>query len=114
MILVANRIFVAPEHAGEFESLLETRAGLVDHMPGFAAIHLLRPTRADQPYVILTQWQSRPHFEAWTRTDEFTRGHARVAALPTGMFTHPTHLEIHEVLHASTRAEAAPRDAGEA
>lgn len=101
MILVANRIFVAPAHADAFETMLETRASLVDRMPGFVAIQLLRPTKADEPYLTLTLWESREAFEAWLASEEFLRGHARMHTLPPGTFTHSTHLEIHEVFHSS-------------
>ncbi|MBX3026823.1 antibiotic biosynthesis monooxygenase [bacterium] len=107
MILVANRIHVADAHRDAFESMLETRVALVDSMPGFVAIHLLRPTAAGQPYVILTQWRSRSSFEAWTHSEEFRRGHARIGTLPAGTFTQHPHLEIHEVFHSAPPSEAA-------
>lgn len=106
MILVANRIFVADEHRDAFESMLETRVALVDAMPGFVAIQLLRPTAMGQPYVILTQWGSRASFEAWTHSDEFKRGHARIGTLPKGTFTQTAHLEIHEVFHRALSSES--------
>ena len=49
MILVANRIFVSPEHTDVFEDMLATRVALVDTMRGFIAIQLLRPTKAGEP-----------------------------------------------------------------
>jgi heme-degrading monooxygenase HmoA len=107
MILVANRIHVAPEHADAFETMLETRVALVDSMPGFVAIQLLRPTAAGQPYIIMTHWKSRADFELWTRSEEFKRGHARVGTLPPGAIT--AHLEIFEVFHSGSPAGAATR-----
>jgi heme-degrading monooxygenase HmoA len=109
MILVGNRIFVAPEHTDVFEEMLATRVALVDSMTGFVNIQLLRPTKEGQPYIILTTWESRAHFEAWTRSDEFVKGHARISTLPQGTFTQTAHLEIHEVFHASPQP-AVPRD----
>ena len=109
MILVANRIYVSPQHTDVFEDMLATRVALVDSMRGFIAIQLLRPTKPEQPYVILTQWASRPHFEAWTHSEEFKKGHARIGTLPHGTFTQTAHLEIHEVFHAAPEP-AVPRD----
>lgn len=106
MILVANRIHVAPEHTDAFETMLETRVALVDGMPGFVAIQLLRPTAEGQPYIIMTHWESRAYFESWTRSDEFKRGHARIGTLPPGTITQTAHLEIYEVFHSGSRAGA--------
>ncbi|MEO8604057.1 MAG: antibiotic biosynthesis monooxygenase [bacterium] len=108
MILVANRITVAVEHATAFETMLETRASLVDGMPGFLGIQLLRPTKPGEPYLTQTFWAARDDFEAWLRSDAFVRGHARIHELPKGTFTSHTQVEIHEVFHTAP-ATRAPR-----
>lgn len=97
MILVANRIFVAPAHRDAFEHMFATRARLVDHMKGFIANQVLKPLSAGDPYVIQTLWESRADFVAWTKSEEFTAGHARTPELPLDAFTAPTKLEVHEV-----------------
>ena len=107
MILVANRIYVAPQHTAVFEQLLETRAGLVDGMPGFLSIQLLRPTKVGEPYLTQTYWASRDDFEAWLRSEAFVRGHARMDELPKDIFPKHSQVEIHEVFHTS-RGAAAP------
>ncbi len=107
MILVANRIFVAPEHTQTFERMLETRAALVDGMPGFLGIQLLRPTKEGEPYLTQTFWATRDDFEAWLRSEAFVRGHARMDELPKDIFPKHSQVEIHEVFHNS-RGEAAP------
>ena len=101
MILVANRITVAPEHAAAFEAMLESRASLVDGMAGFLGIQLLRPTKPGEPYLTQTFWASRDDFEAWLRSEAFVRGHAHMEELPKGTFTHPSQVEIHEVFRTS-------------
>jgi heme-degrading monooxygenase HmoA len=108
MITVANRIFVAREHADAFEERFRTRARLVDGMPGFISNQLLRPTQPGDPYVVLTRWESRAHFEAWTRSDAFLKGHARSGTLPKEAFTAPNKLEVHEVVLDSTRPGLEP------
>jgi heme-degrading monooxygenase HmoA len=105
MIVVANRIFVAPEYAEAFEERFRTRARLVDGMPGFISNQVLRPTHPDDPYVVFTLWESRAHFEAWTSSDAFRQGHARSGTLPKEAFTAPNKLEIHEVFLDSSRPD---------
>jgi hypothetical protein len=46
MITTANRIFVAPEFAEQFENNFRNRARMVDGMPGFVSNQLLRPVNA--------------------------------------------------------------------
>jgi len=74
MITTANRIFVNPEYADLFEENFRNRAGLVDRMPGFVSNQLLRPVNPGDPYIVLTVWESRAHFENWVRSDEFRLG----------------------------------------
>lgn len=112
MITVANRIFVAPEYAGAFEERFRSRAGLVDGMPGFVSNQVLRPTSPGDPYVVLTLWESRAHFEAWTNSEAFLKGHARSGTLPKAAFTGPNTLEIHEVVLDSTRPGRKPEASG--
>lgn len=105
MITVANRIFVAPEYADHFEENFRKRAGLVDQMPGFISNQVLRPVNPGDPYIVLTLWESREQFEAWTRSDAFVKGHARSGTLPKEAFTGPNKLEIHEVIMDSARPD---------
>jgi heme-degrading monooxygenase HmoA len=98
MFITANRIFVAPQFAAQFEANFRQRAGLVDRMPGFIRNLLLRPATPDAPYIVLTFWESREHFEAWVRSPEFAQGHARSSSLPKEAFTAPNQLEMHEVV----------------
>ena len=108
MITVANRIFVAKEYAEAFEERFKTRAGLVDGMPGFLQNQVLRPVNEGDPYIVLTFWESREHFQAWIRSDEFQKGHARSGTLPKEAFTGPNKLEVHEVLQDTARPNLAP------
>ncbi|PYE52847.1 antibiotic biosynthesis monooxygenase family protein [Deinococcus yavapaiensis] len=101
MITVANRIFVAPEFAEQFEERFRARAGLVDTMPGFVANHVLRPTKLGEPYVFLTFWESHEAFRSWTESDAFKQGHARSGSLPREAFSGPNVLEVHEVVTSS-------------
>jgi heme oxygenase (mycobilin-producing) len=105
MITVANRIYVDPSFAEQFETRFRERAGLVDRMPGFISNQVLRPVNAGDPYVVMTLWERREDFVAWTESDEFRQGHARSGTLPKEAFTAPNKLEVHEVFLDSSRPE---------
>jgi heme-degrading monooxygenase HmoA len=103
MITVANRIPVNPDHADAFEERFKQRAHLVEGMDGFISFQLLRPTKDGDPYIVLTLWESRQHFEAWTNSEEFKQGHAQSGTLPKETFLgHPT-LEVHEIVTHTSR-----------
>lgn len=101
MITVANRIYVKPEYHDQFTARFQNRAGLVDSMPGFIANHVLRPTKEGEPFVVLTFWESREAFEAWTSSEAFKLGHARSGSLGREAFSGPNVLEVHDVVSGS-------------
>jgi heme oxygenase (mycobilin-producing) len=112
MITVANRIFVKPEYAAQFEDNFRNRARMVDDMPGFIANQVLRPVNDGDPYVVLTFWNSRADFDAWVRSDAFVKGHARSGTLPREAFSGPNKLEIHEIIQDSSRPDLQPEPHG--
>lgn len=93
MYVVMNRIQVDPKYAEAFEERFRTRAGAVDTMPGFIRNIVLRPEDPADPYIVLTMWESREHFEAWTESEAFKLGHARSGTLPSEAFRGPSKLE---------------------
>lgn len=105
MISVANRIYVDPDYAEAFEDRFRQRAGLVDGMKGFISNLVLRPTKKSDPYVVLTFWESKEDFVAWTKSDEFVKGHAKSSTLPKEAFSGESKLEIHEIFLDSTQAQ---------
>lgn len=107
MIIVNNRIPVNPDHSAAFEQAFADRANLVDGMPGFVSYQLLRPTKDGDPYVVMTTWESREQFEAWTQSEEFKQGHAQSGTLPKEAFLGHPQLEIHEVIQRSERQSQA-------
>lgn len=107
MITTANRIFVHPEYAALFEERFRNRARLVDGMPGFISNQLLRPANSQDPYIVLTVWESVAHFEAWVASDAFRQGHARARSLPREAFSGPNKLEVHEIILDSRFPEQA-------
>jgi len=98
VFVVMNRIPVRGEFREAFEERFRSRAREVDRMPGFVRNWVLRPVEPDDPYVVLTVWESQEAFEAWTRSEAFQRGHARSGTLPREAFAGPSKLERYELL----------------
>lgn len=98
MIIVMNRIPVNPEYAAAFEERFSDRAALVDGMEGFVSFRLLRPGKEEDPYVVMTVWESQEHFQAWTRSEAFKEGHARAGRLPKEAFRGHPKLEVMEII----------------
>ena len=112
MITIANRIYVNPDYADLFEETFRNRAGLVDKMPGFISNQVLRPTNPDEPYIVLTLWESRADFEGWVKSDAFVKGHAQSGSMPKEAFSGPNKLELHEVVQDSSRPDLEPEPRG--
>jgi heme-degrading monooxygenase HmoA len=111
MIVTCNRIPVNPEHAEAFEQTFANRSALVDGMPGFIAFQLLRPTAKGDPYIVMTFWESKAHFKAWTESPEFKEGHARSGTLPQGTFNGHSKIELHEVIQSTLKIERVKENA---
>lgn len=106
MFVVCNRIAINTEHAEAFEERFLTRAGMVDTMPGFVSFQLLRPSKPDDSYIVMVTWESKSHFHAWMKSQEFKDGHARTGTLPEGTFLGPQSIEYYEMIGYSTRSAA--------
>ena len=100
MIVVCNRIPVAPGQEADFERLFLERSEAqgvpsLKSFPGFIRHDLLRPTRGE-PYVVLTYWESLENFEAWTQSESFRQAHSGRGRQE--IFAGKPNLEIHEVI----------------
>lgn len=93
-----NRFFVKPEFGEQFETRVKNRPRQVDHQPGFRRVQLLRPGQTDDPYIVLTFWESRADFEAWVKADTFTAKHAGPRTLSPEIFVRPNQVETFEVI----------------
>ncbi len=100
MIIVSNRIQVAKGHEREFEQRFEGRAGLVEDMPGFIRLEILRPVKSDY-YVVLTHWRDEAAFRAWTESAEFREAHRNRP--PADIFSGPNVFEMHEVIQQAEK-----------
>jgi heme-degrading monooxygenase HmoA len=108
MIITMNRILVHEEYGAQFEETFRNRAQLVDGMPGFISNQVLRPTSPGDPYIVLTEWTSRQHFEDWVHSEAFTKGHAQSGSLPREAFAGRNTLELFEVVLDTDRPDLDP------
>ena len=79
MFVAMNRFRIARDRTAEFERLWAERETHLPGLPGFVAFHLLRGPEAEDHvlYASHTVWESRRHFEDWTRSEAFRRAHER-------------------------------------
>ncbi|MEU4765775.1 antibiotic biosynthesis monooxygenase [Actinosynnema sp. NPDC023794] len=82
MFIATNRLFVPAERAEEFEARF--RSNMREHLPGVPGLRrstLLRPTRPDQPYVSVNEFDTEDDFHAWVASDSFKAAHRRNAGI---------------------------------
>ena len=98
MFVTMNRIFVTPEYGPDFEERFRNRIHAVDEMRGFIRNLVLRPQETEQPYVVMTFWQTEEDFKNWVNSDAFKKGHAKSGTLSKEAFSKPSHLETFETV----------------
>lgn len=113
MIVVSNRIPVAPGQEQAFEARFRGRVGLVEKHAGFIRLEILRPKTVElhgaamggsNYYVVLTYWEDEHAFRAWTESEDFRRAHADRP--PKEMFAGPNVFEMHEVIQIASASPA--------
>ena len=79
MFIAMNRFQVKIGSEAAFETVWRTRESYLSSMAGFVEFHLLKGPLADDHtlYSSHTVWADKAAFEAWTKSDEFRRAHAR-------------------------------------
>ena len=79
MYIAMNRFRVTKGSEAAFEQVWLTRDTFLDGVPGFVEFHLLKgPVAEDHTlYSSHTVWVDKAAFEAWTKSEEFRRAHAR-------------------------------------
>lgn len=75
-----NTLTVPAEMRETLEQRFAARAGEVDTMDGFEAFELLRPVEGQDRYLVYTRWDRKESFDAWTESQQFSKGHAQHAA----------------------------------
>ena len=74
MHVAINRLRVPPEYASHLEQAF-ARASQMAGVPGFRAFKFLRNEEGGE-YLVLTEWDDRASFQAWTESDAFSRAHS--------------------------------------
>lgn len=72
-----NTITCKAHYRDRFECLFCSRVRAIDEMSGFLGMQVLKPGSEDEPYLVVSYWESEAQFEAWVGSEEFHRGHAR-------------------------------------
>ena len=99
MYTVTNRLSLKPEYAKEIsDNLIEHTKSLKD-MPGFIAFYLIEPESEDQPYRVMSIWNSPEDFKAWTQSEEFKRSHSNRELMMKSLAGKPV-LEKGTILHS--------------
>lgn len=75
-----NTIHCQPHYVERFECLFCSRVRAIDGMPGFLGMQVLKPGSPEEPYLVVSFWESEQKFEAWVGSEEFHAGHARAFA----------------------------------
>ncbi len=81
MFIAINRLRVQPGTGEQLEPRFAESTGL-EQTPGFIRFQLLR--RVWQPhgeadheeYLVMSEWEARQAFHAWTKSDAFKRAHS--------------------------------------
>jgi heme-degrading monooxygenase HmoA len=79
MFIAMNRFQVKIGSEAAFETVWRSRESYLSSMAGFVEFHLLKgPVLEDHTlYSSHTTWVDKAAFEAWTKSEEFRRAHAR-------------------------------------
>ncbi len=75
--VAVNFITCTSAYRERFEALFASRAHAIDRLPGFRHMVVLRPQKDGGDYLVVSFWQDRASFDAWTRSPEFLEGHRR-------------------------------------
>ena len=97
MFVTMNRIFINKGYIEAFEERFRDRAHEVDKMKGFIRNLVLRPKSTDDPYVVMTFWETEEDFTAWIHSEAFIKGHAKSGTLPKEAFSTDSHLETFDL-----------------
>ena len=82
MFIAMNRFCIIKGKETVFERIWAQRDSHLDGVPGFKEFNLLRgPEVKDHTlYASHSVWQSKQHFEDWTRSEAFRKAHANAGS----------------------------------
>ncbi len=78
MFIAMNRFRIVKGKEAQFERIWAERDSHLDGVPGFKEFDLLRGPEAEDHtlYASHSVWQSKRHFEDWTKSEAFRKAHA--------------------------------------
>jgi heme-degrading monooxygenase HmoA len=99
MYIAMNRFRIALGREDDFEQLWRQRESQLDDVPGFREFHLLKGPADEEAvlYASHTVWESEEAFEAWTKSENFRKAHAKARA-PEGTYLGHPRFEGFEVV----------------
>lgn len=110
MFIAMNRFQVKSGSEQAFETVWATRESYLSELAGFVEFNLLRgPVAEDHTlYSTHTIWADKASFEAWTKSDQFRKAHARAdnSAGPSLYLGHPK-FEGFDVIQTERKSSAA-------
>ncbi|MGL4264175.1 MAG: antibiotic biosynthesis monooxygenase family protein [Afipia sp.] len=110
MFIAMNRFQVKTGSEQAFETVWATRESYLSELAGFVEFHLLRgPVAEDHTlYSTHTTWVDKAAFEAWTKSEQFRKAHARAdnQTGPSLYLGHPK-FEGFEVIQTERKTSAA-------
>lgn len=77
MFIFISHLTVPTDDADVLEQHFRDRSRLVDDMPGFLYLQLLRPQAGDATHTFLTAWESRDAMRNYMKSHEHAVSHAR-------------------------------------
>ena len=91
MFIAMNRFRIVKGMESEFERIWRDRDSHLEDVPGFVEFHLLRGPEAEDHtlYASHTVWESRRHFEDWTKSEAFRKAHANAGGTRQVYLGHP-------------------------
>ena len=91
MFIAMNRFKVLKDSTQDFEERWLSRESHLQDLDGFVEFHMLRgPEREDHVlYSSHTMWRSHADFEAWTKSEQFRKAHARAGGNKPLYLGHP-------------------------
>ena len=100
MFIAMNRFQVFKDKTADFEAMWKGRDSYLPGVPGYVEFHLLRgPEREDHVlYSSHTIWESRSHFEDWTKSEAFRKAHRNAGGSSESMTLGHPQFEGFEVI----------------
>jgi heme-degrading monooxygenase HmoA len=80
MFVFISHLTVPDEDRFDLERHFRERSHLVDSLPGFLYLQLLRPQSGEATHTFLTAWESHQAFSAYMRSEEHRISHSREPA----------------------------------